>query len=107
MEAGDRMTVTLNWKRVGKGSGPGNVLNGRYEVVGNGQGPWEVRDLHDHHAVVNRSSTMRGARRQAETLAAIDAHDHQWGPWHGFVRGGIGREERACECGAVQSRADA
>jgi hypothetical protein len=61
--------VAMTWKREGKGSGPGNVLNGRYEVRRIGS-RWQVVDRRIGPSMGNALwRTMRQARAAAERTA--------------------------------------
>ncbi len=61
----------MKWTReLGKKSGPGNVLNGRWEVGHRAGGGWMVRDRLTHNLVSPMVfPTMKLARRRAEEAA--------------------------------------
>lgn len=59
---------SANWKRVGKKSGPANVLLDRWHVL-QLDGEWIVKDLATNIVGVGTYPTMRLARRRAETYA--------------------------------------
>lgn len=62
----------LVWKRVGKGSGPGNVLNDRYEVRREGR-RWIVLDRANGGRIGPLGfPTMAIARRRAEEAARAE-----------------------------------
>lgn len=64
--------MKLTWKRIGKLSGPGNILNDRWEVFG-GRGCWLIRDQSRYAkqgGILEPSyQTMRAAKAAAEKIA--------------------------------------
>lgn len=68
------MTTDLHWRRVGKGSGPGNVLNDRYEVYRATPAKWRIRDLRTGEDATGPRGhpltygNMSGARQRAERI---------------------------------------
>lgn len=70
------MAVTLSWKRVGPGSGPANVLNGRYRVERALDTPvWLVRDLTTDQ-VIPCPGSPAPAYFRTMGLASRGAEDH-------------------------------
>lgn len=96
---------SLNWRRVGKGSGPGNVLNDRYEIIGSGK-QWVIKDL-DADKLVGYPCyhSMKIARREAERIAGNAAPERCSVCTHGEDSNGPNADE--CQCGCSYFRGHA